>query len=600
MKRAIALLISVILCYVMVSIPVSAETSNYSCTLGGLWTGEVYEKQDTINTNIGNSFNMHFADFVWVGNEIWSYYICADAYGKMGIGLAKSTDGIHFTNYGCVLSTSPNGWDNTMSSFPGIFLDNGTFYLVYEGSGTNERGAIGLATSTDGVHFTKRGLILDKNSSGWERVNIGTPDLYKVGNTWYLSYHGYDGTDCQIGMAYGTDLFNLTKRSNPVIPTTANGPDAGTTGRRDIVYENGFYYMVYEISTDSNNGDYSGALWGHAFARSTNLLDWDVLPVKNLISQTNDSMGNDGPAFLQINGVTWIYYRVPGNMTRRARLANETNGGANLILEAEGSGMGHQCGTAREDGWQATIADPAGYMVYGGYRTDIPQGEVTAVVKAKIDNNTAIDEVVFRIEAVDMTRNEVIAQRNVTRQQFCYANHYEFFSLPFLNRYQGHTIETRVYYTSKAAIQIDRFLYNYGNSFANMFYRNYEAENLAHQVGRNVGSYCEANTAQDSSGYLVYGPYATDILSGKRTATFRMKIDNNSADNLGVARIEAYDATSGQILASRTITRTQFTATDTFQYFELPFTMVSAGHSMEFRVFYTGISRLSVDRIEII
>ena len=542
---------------------------------------------------------MHFADFVWVGQEIWAYYICADVYGKMGIGLAKSTDGINFTNYGCVLSSSPGEWDNTMSSFPGIYLDNGTFYLVYEGSGSNERGAIGLATSTDGVHFTKRGRILDKNSTGWERVNIGTPDLYKVGNTWYLSYHGYDGTDCQIGMAYGTDLFNLTKRSNPVIPTTANGPDAGTTGRRDIIYDNGFYYMVYEISTDANNGDYSGALWSHAFARSANLLDWDVLPFKNIISQTNYTMGNDGPSFLQIDGVTWIYYRTPGNITRRARIANETNGGANQIIEAEGSGMGHQCGAANGDGWRATVADPAGYMVFGGYRTDIPQGEVTSVIKAKIDNNTADNQVVFRMEAVDMTMGRVIAQREVTRQQFCYADHYEFFSLPFLNHYEGHTIETRVYYTAKAAIQIDRFLYNYGNSFANMFYRNYEAETLPYQVGRNVGGYREANTAQDQSGYLVYGPYATDIATGARTATFWMKIDNNSADNGSVARIEAYDSTSGKILAVNTITRKQFTAADTLQYFELPFSMVDSGHSMEFRVFYTGISRLSVDRIEI-
>ena len=82
---------------------------------------------------------------------------------------------------------------------------------------------------------------------------IGTPSLFKEGNTWYLFYHGYDLDDCQIGVATGEDLLNLTHYSTtaPRVPTSASDWDCGTAGKRSIVKEGRYYYMVYEGSTDS-------------------------------------------------------------------------------------------------------------------------------------------------------------------------------------------------------------------------------------------------------------------------------------------------------------------------------------------------------------
>ena len=105
--------------------------------------------------------------------------------------------------------------------------------------------------------------------------------------------------DCQIGVAYGTDIMNLTMVDHPVIETSNNpdDPDCGTCGRRDVIYYDGWYYMVYEISTDGgkinrNLGDdlgvegryyydFGGSNWGHKFARSKDMINWEKLPLSS-------------------------------------------------------------------------------------------------------------------------------------------------------------------------------------------------------------------------------------------------------------------------------------------------------------------------------
>ncbi len=269
-----------------------------------------------LQTGIGSSFNMHFVDFIKVGDEYRAYYIKWDG-SKGGIGLATTKDGLNFVDEGFVLEADPDdGWDNTMSSFPGIWYEDGLYYLVYEGAGTDNRGAVALAVSEDGYTFEKKGIIIDYNhdGTGLAGANTGTPDIFKADGIWYVTYHSFNWTDCQICVAYGEDLMNLTLcEDNPVIPTSEDpaDPDSGTTGRRDILYYNGYYYMVYEISSDQPYGE---ATWGHRFARSEDMLHWEISPI--IYPTTGGGMGNDGPAWLVIDGEVYVYFRTGGSTSR--------------------------------------------------------------------------------------------------------------------------------------------------------------------------------------------------------------------------------------------------------------------------------------------
>jgi predicted GH43/DUF377 family glycosyl hydrolase len=214
-------------------------------------------------------------------------------------------------------------WDDRIASFPGIWKDGDTWYMVYEGAGTSSSwpGDIGLATSTDGVNWIKdpHNPILTHSSQGWESVNIGTPSLWKEGDTWYLFYHGFDGSDCQVGVAVGTDLHALTKyHSNPVVDTSNNKWDSGTIGKRSIIKEGQYYYMVYEGST---NPPYDQASWSSGIAISSDLVNWTKSQYNPVLPQTGTGFGYDGPEWVETSdGQLYIYFRGEGNVTYRAKL----------------------------------------------------------------------------------------------------------------------------------------------------------------------------------------------------------------------------------------------------------------------------------------
>lgn len=415
-------------------------------------------KLDKKNTSIGSQFVMHFLSTVTLNGTIWAYYIKWDSSinpnnPKGGVGLAKSTDGINFTDQGFVLRAGPTGsWDSDFATFPSVLYDNGTFYLAYEGKGAGSPGDIGLATSTDGINFTKQGKILAHNTAGWESVNIGTPSLYKEGSTWYLHYHGFDGITCQIGVATGPSLARLTKyASNPIIRSIPNTWQSGTAGRRDIVKVNGKYYMVYE---GSGLQPYDSTPWSSGFASSTDLLNWTLFSQNAVLPQTANSFGNDGPNFLSVGGLNYIYYR--SSPTRRALIANESYGGFDQQWSMSNPSIGHVIGRAEADGgWSVNVLDNPNFMQYGPY-VQLPAGDNIATWKLMIDNNTADNNKILRLDVVDADDGgKIISQRDLTRKQWKQTQRYEYFSVPFrldANR-AGHRIEMRVWYYGSAYVK---------------------------------------------------------------------------------------------------------------------------------------------------
>ncbi len=125
-----------------------------------------------------------------------------------------------------------------------------------------------------------------------------------------------------------------------------------------------------------------------------------------------------------------------------------------------------------------------------------------------------------------------------------------------------------------------------------------EGSTAAHQCGRADGIGWSANVTQDNASYMLYGPYWTDVSADRHTATFRLKEDNNTANNDAVVRIEVNDTTASTVIASQTITRQQFSLANTYQDFTLLFNS-SAGHQLEFRVYWLKTSYINVDKVTI-
>lgn len=123
-----------------------------------------------------------------------------------------------------------------------------------------------------------------------------------------------------------------------------------------------------------------------------------------------------------------------------------------------------------------------------------------------------------------------------------------------------------------------------------------ESPQLGHKTGRpeTDGWLCQVGI-DAANDHMIYGPYDTGIPAGPHVAAFRMKVDNNTANNDPVVDIDVRNATTGETLASQTITRQQFSIAGDYVNFSLPFTIPAANQSIELRVFWYGTSYTKVD-----
>lgn len=129
--------------------------------------------------------------------------------------------------------------------------------------------------------------------------------------------------------------------------------------------------------------------------------------------------------------------------------------------EAEGSVLGHAVGRASGDGWQANASlDTAGHMVYGPYDPNVPVGNRKVTYRLKVDNNSLDNAVVATIDVWDATAGTVVAQSNITRQQFASANQYQDFNLTFNQTTLNHRLEFRVFFQDNSVLTADSITIN--------------------------------------------------------------------------------------------------------------------------------------------
>jgi hypothetical protein len=127
-----------------------------------------------------------------------------------------------------------------------------------------------------------------------------------------------------------------------------------------------------------------------------------------------------------------------------------------------------------------------------------------------------------------------------------------------------------------------------------------EGPSLSHATGHLDGDGWLCQTGIDAPNlFMIFGPYDTSLPPGPNTAFFRLKIDNNTADNAAMVSIDVRDNTNGAILASRTLTRQQFSIAGDWVTFALPFSIPAAGHAIELRVFWMGGAYIKVNWVEV-
>jgi hypothetical protein len=200
---------------------------------------------------------------------------------------------------------------------------------------------------------------------------------------------------------------------------------------------------------------------------------------------------------------------------------------------------------------------------------------------------------------ISMDKGQTILAEKILRgTDFSSPNRYQDFVLP-VDLDKPQRLEFRVYHYGNISSWADYvyILFRDREDPENL----YEAEELFH-IGRveadksaSSGKALFAEAGREPRDYLISGPNRR-YPEGKYEASFYLKTQDTTPSD--IARIEAGSSRRKKIIASRTISGTDFANKNAYQRFALPFKLHKP-EILEFLVFFTGKTNLAIDRVEV-
>lgn len=162
-------------------------------------------------------------------------------------GLATSTDGIHWTKQGRILSPGPG--DGYIAANGSAIASTESLPVRYWYQAGNPP-RIALATSASSMTWTQdRHPALEPGPLGsWDEKGVADPTVIRAGDAWYMFYLGVDRAQRQrLGVARSADGIKWIKlRSNPILELgPPNSFDEIGLGEPAVWSTNGLYWMLY-------------------------------------------------------------------------------------------------------------------------------------------------------------------------------------------------------------------------------------------------------------------------------------------------------------------------------------------------------------------
>jgi len=189
------------------------------------------------------------------------------------IGLATSTDGVQWTksNPNPVFPNGqPGAFDADHVDYGSVVFHNNQYWMWYTGwsSGTRK---IGLATSPDGVNWTRHPnnpVLTVGAGATWDAQSVFAPYVIFDGTSFKMWYHGSGQYVQAAGFAESTDGIIWKKhQNNPVLAPVPNSWESYTMGINTVVLTNGVYQMWY--------GGNDGAVTRLGYATSKDGVVWE-------------------------------------------------------------------------------------------------------------------------------------------------------------------------------------------------------------------------------------------------------------------------------------------------------------------------------------
>ena len=236
------------------------------------------------------------------------------------------------TGDGCVFDISSTGFDEKGIYWPTVIKSGNTYQMWYSGQNNIDNVRIGYATSSDGINWTRQNAgdpVLDWGTGGdWDDAAVHSPDVIKEGTIYKMWYAGNDGSNQnRIGLATSTDGISWSRiQINNCSSTIGDGcvydlGQSGTFNDNDmnvnkVLRINDLYYLFYKAKSSVNSYYTSG------LAVSKNGYDWinqnDNGQIFGLgaTDAWDDGSISSGGALFENNSIKYFYTGSDGTNTR--------------------------------------------------------------------------------------------------------------------------------------------------------------------------------------------------------------------------------------------------------------------------------------------
>lgn len=204
---------------------------------------------------------------------------------QQSIGYVESVDGVNWTAPIKVLQPTTTYWEGNLNRPNVIRTPDGTYRMWYTGQ-TNDNSWIGYATSPDGLTWTRQSAdpVLSPTTT-WEHTSVMNPSViydtatstYKM---WYSGGEQYEPN----AIGYATSSNGLTWSKNTGNPIFEKNPaktweQDRVAGVQVLKQDDGYYYMFYIGYADIDTA-------AIGIARSTNgITGWTRMPTNPIIQR---------------------------------------------------------------------------------------------------------------------------------------------------------------------------------------------------------------------------------------------------------------------------------------------------------------------------
>jgi predicted GH43/DUF377 family glycosyl hydrolase len=191
-------------------------------------------------------------------------------------------------------------------------------YRAQDKAGTSR---LGYAESADGIHFTRRSQPVFSPEKDYEKDGgVEDPRLVQFGDTYYLTYTGYNKKDAQLCLATSKDLVHWERRG-VILPAYKGNWNVRWTKSGAIVPEKiGGKYWMYFLGTSQDNKDQTGVASSDDLLHWTEATETPVLPARE--GKFDSRVVEPGPApIVTAKGIVLIYNGADDKLVYRTGVA---------------------------------------------------------------------------------------------------------------------------------------------------------------------------------------------------------------------------------------------------------------------------------------